>query len=225
MASYGLVSLRGVMPLSSSYDHVGPMTRTVRDAALVLQAIAGHDPADITSLAIPVADYVAAVDSAGARLRIGPSLAPHFFADLDPEVAAAIERALATLANLGAEPSATSRRPSTTIAPCSAPNESYAYHRRWMESSPERYQPETLRRLRTGAEVIASDYIEKWQHLQQLRRGSGALFDGIDLIVTPTVPMPAPSFAGLEAEPTRCDPRSSCSCATPGHSTSGEHRP
>ncbi|HET7500900.1 MAG TPA: amidase, partial [Kofleriaceae bacterium] len=60
MPSYGLVSLRGVMPLSSSYDHVGPMTRSVRDAALVLQAIAGHDARDITSLAIPLADYAAA---------------------------------------------------------------------------------------------------------------------------------------------------------------------
>src|SRR6185503_12488091 len=57
--SYGLVSLRGVMPLSSSYDHVGPLTRTVRDAALVLQAIAGHDPADVTSAVLPVPDYTA----------------------------------------------------------------------------------------------------------------------------------------------------------------------
>jgi aspartyl-tRNA(Asn)/glutamyl-tRNA(Gln) amidotransferase subunit A len=204
MASYGLVSLRGVMPLSSSYDHVGPMTRTVRDAALVLQAIAGHDPSDITSLAIPVSDYVAAVDAPGARLRIGVAR-PHFFADLDPEVAAAIERALALLANLGAE--------LRDIAPPVDDDrtvfraESYAFHRRWMESSPERYQPETLRRLRTGAEVTASDYIEKWQHLQQLRRGSGALFDGVDLIVTPTVPMPAPSFAELEAQPDTLRPK------------------
>lgn len=204
MASYGLVSLRGVMPLSSSYDHVGPMTRTVRDAALVLQAIAGHDPADITSLAIPVSDYVAAADAPGARLKIGVAR-PHFFADLDPEVATAIERALAVLANLGAE--------LRDIAPPVDDDrtvfraESYAYHRRWMESAPERYQPETLRRLRTGAEVTASDYIEKWQHLQQLRRGSGALFDGIDLIVTPTVPTPAPSFAELEAQPDTLRPK------------------
>jgi aspartyl-tRNA(Asn)/glutamyl-tRNA(Gln) amidotransferase subunit A len=76
-----------------------------------------------------------------------------------------------------------------------------------METAPERYQPETLRRLRTGAEVTAADYIEKWQHLQQLRRGSGALFDGIDLIVTPTVPMPAPSFAELETQPDTLRPK------------------
>src|SRR6185436_19513055 len=60
MPTYGLVSLRGVMPLSWSYDHVGPMTRTVRDAALVLQVIAGHDPEDLTSAVWPVPDYAAA---------------------------------------------------------------------------------------------------------------------------------------------------------------------
>jgi aspartyl-tRNA(Asn)/glutamyl-tRNA(Gln) amidotransferase subunit A len=204
MASYGLVSLRGVLPLSSSYDHVGPMTRTVRDAALVLQAIAGHDPLDITSLAIPISDYTAAVDATGPQLRIGVAR-PHFFADLDPEVAAAIDRALAVLANLGEE--------LRDIAPPVDDDrtvfraESYAFHRRWIESSPERYQAETLRRLRTGAEVTAADYIEKWQHLQHLRRGAGALFDGIDLMVTPTVPTPAPSFADLEAHPETLRPK------------------
>jgi len=196
MASYGMVSLRGVMPLSSSYDHVGPMTRTVRDAAIVLAAIAGHDARDITSLALPVSDYVAAVDGATARLRIGVAR-PHFFADVDPEVAAAVERALAALANLGAELRDVALPVDDDRTVFRA--ESYTFHRRWMDSCPERYQAETLRRLRTGAEVTAAEYIEKWQHLQQLRRGSAALFDGIDLIVTPTVPVPAPTFAEFEA--------------------------
>lgn len=196
MASYGMVSLRGVMPLSSSYDHVGPMTRSVRDAAIVLAAIAGHDAQDITSLALPTSDYVAAVDGATARLRIGVAR-PHFFADLDPEVAAAVERALAALAGLGAELRDIALPVDDDRTVFRA--ESYAVHRRWMDSAPERYQAETLRRLRTGIEVTAAEYIEKWQHLQHLRRGSGALFAGIDLIVTPTVPVPAPTFAEFEA--------------------------
>jgi aspartyl-tRNA(Asn)/glutamyl-tRNA(Gln) amidotransferase subunit A len=204
MASYGLVSLRGVMPLSSSYDHVGPMTRSVRDAALVLQAIAGHDARDITSLAIPLADYTAAADAPTAHLRIGVAR-PHFFVDLHPDVAAAMERALALLANLGAE--LRDITPPVDDDRTVFRAESYAVHRRFMESTPERYQPETLRRLRTGAEVTASDYIEKWQHLQQMRRGSRALFDGIDLMVTPTVPMPAPTFAELETDPDTLRPK------------------
>jgi aspartyl-tRNA(Asn)/glutamyl-tRNA(Gln) amidotransferase subunit A len=204
MASYGMVSLRGVMPLSSSYDHVGPMTRTVRDAAIVLAAIAGHDPRDITSLALPMSDYVAAVDGAIGRPRIGVAR-PHFFADLDPEVSAALERALATLAGLGAELRDVALPVDDDRTVFRA--ESYTVHRRWIDSSPERYQAETLRRLRTGAEITASDYIEKWQHLQQLRRGSGALFAGVDLIVTPTVPVPAPTFAEFEASPDTLRPK------------------
>jgi aspartyl-tRNA(Asn)/glutamyl-tRNA(Gln) amidotransferase subunit A len=204
MASYGMVSLRGVMPLSSSYDHVGPMTRNVRDAAIVLAAIAGHDPGDITSLALPMSDYVAAVDGASARLRIGIAR-PYFFADLDAEVAAALERALATLASLGAELRDVALPVDDDRTVFRA--ESYTVHRRWMESAPERYQAETLRRLRTGAEVTASDYIEKWQQLQRLRRGSGALFAGVDLIVTPTVPVPAPTFAEFEASPDTLRPK------------------
>lgn len=204
MPSYGLVSLRGVLPLSSSYDHVGPMTRTVRDAALVLQAIAGHDPADITSIDLPVPDYAAALDPRGPRPRIGLAR-PHFFADLDPEVAVAIDRAAGVLAGLGAELRDVALAVDDDRTVFRA--ESYAFHRPWVTRSPERYQPETLRRIRTGEAVTAAEYIEKWQHLQQLRRGAGAMFAGVDLIVTPTVPVPAPSFAELEAAPEVLRPR------------------
>lgn len=204
MPTYGLVSLRGVIPLSSSYDHVGPMTRTVRDAALVLQAIAGYDPADITSAVLPVPDYAAALDAEGPRPRIGVAR-PHFFADLDAEVAAAIERALGVLAGLGAELRDIELAVDDDRTVFRA--ESYAFHRRWVDQSPERYQAETLRRIRTGEAVTAADYIEKWQHLQQLRRGFGAQLAGVDLVVTPTVAVPAPSFAELEANPDALRPR------------------
>lgn len=198
MPTYGLVSLRGVIPLSSSYDHVGPMTRTVRDAALVLQAIAGHDRLDITSVALPVPAYAAALDTERPRTRIGVARR-HFFDELDGEVAAAVARALGVLASLGA-------RLRDIALPVDDDRtvfraESYAFHRPWVARSPERYQPETLRRIRTGEAVTAADYIDKWQHLQQLRRGFGGSFADVDLIVTPTVPVPAPSFAELEAQP------------------------
>jgi aspartyl-tRNA(Asn)/glutamyl-tRNA(Gln) amidotransferase subunit A len=198
MPTYGLVSLRGVIPLSTSYDHVGPMTRTVRDAALVLQAIAGHDRLDVTSVALPVPAYAAALDVERPRTRIGVARR-HFFDELDGEVAAAIARALGVLASLGA-------RLRDIALPVDDDRtvfraESYAFHRPWVARSPERYQPETLRRIRTGEAVTAADYIGKWQHLQQLRRGFGGSLADVDLIVTPTVAVPAPSFAELEAQP------------------------
>jgi len=204
MPSYGLVPLRGVIPLSWSYDHVGPMTRSVHDAALVLQVIAGYDPADITSIALPVPDYAAAIASGTPKLRIGVPRA-HFFADLDPEVAAAIERALGVLAGLGAElrDIALPIDDDRTVFRA----ESWAYHRPWVERSPERYQPETLRRIRTGEGVTSDAYIAKWQELQRLRRGVDAMFGDVDLVVTPTVPIAAPSFAELEANPDALRPR------------------
>ncbi|HEX3473470.1 MAG TPA: amidase [Kofleriaceae bacterium] len=206
MPSYGLVSLRGVIPLAWSYDHVGPMTRTVRDAALVLQAIAGYDPADITSIAFPGADYVAAVDgTAGTpppRLGVARS---HFFEDLDPEVAAAVERALGVLAGLGA----TLRDVEIAVDEdrTVARAETYAYHRPWLDKASERYQPETLRRIRTGEPVTGADYVDRWRDLQRMRRAAPALFADVDLIVMPTTVVPAPTIAELAARPDELRPR------------------
>jgi len=206
MPSYGLVPLRGVIPLSSSYDHVGPMTRTVRDAALVLQAIAGYDDQDFTSVALAVPDYAAALDR-GPIPRIGVARAM-FFTDLDPEVGAAIERALGVLAAI-AGPGAPLRDIALPIDDDRTVfrAESWAVHRPWVERRPERYQAETLRRIRTGEAVTAADYIAKWQELQRLRRGFGALLGDVDLVVTPTVPIAAPSFAELAAHPDQLRPR------------------
>jgi aspartyl-tRNA(Asn)/glutamyl-tRNA(Gln) amidotransferase subunit A len=202
--SYGLVPLRGVMPLSYTNDHVGPMTRSVRDAALVLQAIAGYDPADITSAALPVPDYAAALDAPGPRPRIGVAR-PHFFTDLDSEIADAIERALALLRPLAAElrDIALPIDDDRTVFRA----ESWAYHRAWVERSPERYQPETLRRLRTSEGVSSADYIARWQELQRLRRNVPQMFGDADLVVTPTTPAAAPSFAEIEAQPETLRPR------------------
>src|SRR5207248_2473909 len=100
--TYGRVSKAGVLPLSYLFDHAGPITRTVEDAALVLNAIAGYDPADPASVRIPVDDYGAALARGMRGLRIGVPR-PYFFARLDDEVAAAVERALGELRTLGAE--------------------------------------------------------------------------------------------------------------------------
>jgi aspartyl-tRNA(Asn)/glutamyl-tRNA(Gln) amidotransferase subunit A len=202
--TYGLVSLRGVLPLSWSYDHVGPMTRSVRDAALVLQAIAGYDGDDLTSAPQAVPDYAAALDAALPPLRIGVAR-PHFFAELDGEIAAAIDRALDTLRGLGAELRDVELEVDDDRTVFRA--ESYAYHRAWVERSPERYQAETLRRLRTGAAITATDYIDKHRELQRMRRRAPALFAGVDLIVTPATVIPAPSFAEIEADLETLRPR------------------
>src|SRR5579863_2071469 len=97
--TYGRVSARGVIPLSWSLDHVGPLAATVGDAALVLQAIAGYDALDVGSLDIPVADYVSPLHEDTKTLRVGV-LRAHFFDELDDEVRAAVEKALEVIGGL-----------------------------------------------------------------------------------------------------------------------------
>jgi Asp-tRNA(Asn)/Glu-tRNA(Gln) amidotransferase A subunit family amidase len=203
--TYGRVSARGVIPLSWSYDHVGPMARTVRDAALLLQAVAGYDPADIASQNVPVPDYSAAFTDADlSRLRLGIAR-EFFYSNLDPEVAARVDSAVSHLTSLTAGVKEISIPVDTdrTVANC----ESWAYHAPYVAACPELYQPETLRRIRTGQEVTAADYIVKRQELERLRRQARALFTDVDLILTPTFPIPAPSFAELQAHPDQLRPK------------------
>ena len=102
--TYGLVSRRGVFPLSFTLDHIGPMTRTVEDNALMLEAIAGHDPLDPGSAAVPAGHYRAALDRGAKGLRIG--FVRHFHEidmPADPEVTAALEHVMRALQMLGAD--------------------------------------------------------------------------------------------------------------------------
>ncbi len=100
--TYGRVSKAGVLPLSFLFDHAGPLTRSVEDAALILNVIAGYDPADPASVRTPVDDYTGALGGGVRGLRVGVPR-PYFFAPLDDEIAAAVERALGELRALGAE--------------------------------------------------------------------------------------------------------------------------
>ncbi|HKW27370.1 MAG TPA: amidase [Terriglobales bacterium] len=203
--TYGRVSARGVIPLSWSYDHVGPMTRTVRDAALFLQAIAGYDPADLASQDVPVPDYSTAFNKqAVAKLRLGIPRAV-FYENLDGEVAARIEAAISRLSALTAAVLEISLPVDSdrTVATC----ESWAYHAKYVASAANLYQPETLRRIRAGQDVTAADYIAKRHELELMRRQAGSIFHTVDLMITPTIPIPAPTFADLEAHPDQLRPK------------------
>jgi len=196
--TYGRVSSRGVIPLSSSLDHVGPLAASVEDAAVVLQAIAGYDAADITSADVPVVDYVSGLREGVKSLRVGV-VREYFFDELDAEVAAAVEQALQVLASLGAEMKEV-RLDAPTDRTLQAA-ESYAYHAENVGRSPELYQAETVRRIRSGESVSAAEYIRCRRELEEARRNIGAVFADVDVLVTPTIPMPAPAIADLKADP------------------------
>jgi aspartyl-tRNA(Asn)/glutamyl-tRNA(Gln) amidotransferase subunit A len=196
--TYGLVSARGVMPLAWSLDHIGPMTRSVTDAALILAAIAGYDSADPTSRQIPVDDYAAAVRSPAPKLRVG--VPRHFFyEDLDPEVARVVEDALRIVAGLAAEMREVSVPVDNDRTVAKA--ESYAYHAPNLPENAGRYDPETLRRINTGRDVSVRDYVAKLHELELLRRSAAEIFKDVDVVVTPTTPVPPPLLAELQAEP------------------------
>jgi len=196
--TYGRVSSRGVIPLSSSLDHVGPLAASVEDAAIVLQAIAGYDAGDITSSDVPVADYVGALREGAKALRVGVPRA-YFYDELEPEVASAMEHALRGLQTLVAEVKDGQLDVPTDRTLQAA--ESYAFHADNVSRSPELYQEETLRRIRTGEKVSAAEYIERRRELEEARRSIRALFADVDVLVTPTMPIPAPAIADLKANP------------------------
>ena len=196
--TYGLVSTRGVIPLSWSLDHVGPMTRTVSDTALLLQAIAGYDPEERTSRRMDVPNYFSALHTRPASLRLGVPR-DFFFEGLDPEIEAATNRALAVLEKLtkGIRDVSISARTQEELRATVRSAEAYAYHAELIARSPELYQPETLGRLRAGAAVGAVEYIHAVQQLERTRRSIGEVFRTVDAIVTPTCPINPPAIAQI----------------------------
>jgi aspartyl-tRNA(Asn)/glutamyl-tRNA(Gln) amidotransferase subunit A len=201
--TYGRVSARGVIPLSWSLDHVGPLAATVGDAAVVLQAIAGYDRLDVCSADIPVSDYVSGLGDETKSLRVGVPRA-HFFDDLDDEVRAAVEQALAVIGTLVAE--IRDVRIEVTADRTVQAAESYAYHAGHVGRTPELYQPETLRRIRSGEKISAAEYIQRRRELDQERRRAHDFFAEVDLLVTPAMPMPAPAIADLKKDPAALRP-------------------
>jgi aspartyl-tRNA(Asn)/glutamyl-tRNA(Gln) amidotransferase subunit A len=194
--TYGLVSTRGVIPLSWSLDHVGPMTRTVTDAALLLQAIAGYDPEEITSVQMDVPNYAAGLRARPASVRLGVAR-DFFFEGLDPEIEMATNHALAVLEKLtaGITEVAISARTQEELRATVRAAEAHAYHAEFIAKSPELYQPETLARLRAGANIGTVAYIQGRQQLDRTRRTIGEVFRKVDAIVTPTCPIGPPPIA------------------------------
>ncbi len=181
--TYGLVSTRGVVPLSWSLDHVGPMCRTVRDAALLLQPIAGYDPLDVTTIDAVVPDYMQALRQQVATLRLGVPRAV-FYEGLDPEIEHAVTDALQVLRGLTASTRDVELPPYKTLPVVGA--EAYAFHAPYFTKAPELYQPMTRQRLQLGSTVTAAAYIEGRRELDRLRRAVSAVFSSVDLLVTPT---------------------------------------
>jgi aspartyl-tRNA(Asn)/glutamyl-tRNA(Gln) amidotransferase subunit A len=195
--SFGLVSRCGVFPLALSFDHVGPMTRTVEDAAIVLDAIAGYDPADPDSRHSSPTSYREAINRNTAGLRVG--IATEYFCEgteskIESELRIGVARITA---------------PRTlSISDIKIPidedrtvqfYEAYQYHQQFIEEYRDQYDPQTLARILQGKDVTEEQYRAARCSLDALRRQSAEMFRNVDVLITPTVPVSPPTIAELQS--------------------------
>ncbi|MFI1373358.1 amidase [Streptomyces longwoodensis] len=191
--TYGLVPRQGVTPLSWSLDHVGPVTRTVKDAALVLTALTGHDPRDPASLSTPAVDYRpgAGTDLTGLRAGVPRT---YYFDHVDAEVEAATRRAIDQLQSLGARlvevDIPMTRYIRATQWGLMVP-EATAYHENTLRTVPELYQADVRVLLEAGELMPAGDYLRAQRARTLMRQEWARVLEEVDLIVAPTVPATA----------------------------------
>jgi len=200
--TYGRVSRAGVMPLSWSLDHVGPMARTVRDAAVLLGLIAGHDGHDATSSRRALPDYAAALDRPIAGLRV--AVPEHYYWDgVAPEVDGAVRAAISALAELGArvdERELPDPRLLVDVANIIARCESAAVHGRLVREQPHALQPAVRARLEVGFHLSAYDYLQATRLRARLTRTFVRdVFADADVLAMPTIPEPAPTLESVKA--------------------------
>ncbi len=214
--TYGRVSRYGLIAFASSLDHIGPLTRTVKDAAMILQHIAGRDPLDSTSSDLPVPDYPAEIDQPVKGMRLGVPK-EYFGEGLDPDVRSAVEAAIQKLGSIGCE-----------VVPLSMPHTPYAIPAYYLIATAEassnlaRYDgvrygcraagptlssmyrrtrdegfgAEVKRRIMLGTYALSAGYYDAYYLKAQrvrtlLKQDFDEAFQRVDAIVTPTTPTPA----------------------------------
>jgi Asp-tRNA(Asn)/Glu-tRNA(Gln) amidotransferase A subunit family amidase len=202
--THGRVSARGVVPLSWSYDHLGPIANSVGDAALILQVLAGYDAGDPASVDAPVPEFTAHLELLKPKLRIGVPR-PFFFDDLNLEIAKVIEKTIQIFRELHAEVRDDVKL-EVSADRTLASAEAYAFHQPLLAHSPELYQPATLARIKSGESVPAADALRAGRDLQASRHGIRKIFQEVDILLTPTVPIPPPAIADLQKNPENLRP-------------------
>jgi aspartyl-tRNA(Asn)/glutamyl-tRNA(Gln) amidotransferase subunit A len=196
--TYGRVSRRGVVPLSWSLDHVGPMARSVEDCALILQAIAGYDAEDPASADTPVPDYMQGLNDGVPGLRLG--VPRDWFSEgegTDPEVLPAFDAALNVLEGLGARVVSLDAKPFITARAALMLimiAEAYAYHEQTLKTHPQDLSPAVRSRAREGAFISAADYINAQRARSVITSQLQALLKDVDVIASPSAAQPAERF-------------------------------
>ena len=208
--TYGRVSRHGVIPLSWSLDHAGPLGRTVRDVAILLGAVAGPDPLDPSSSPQAVRDYEAGLDRGVDGLRLG--VAPGWVNELgtiEPSVLAAFERSLEVLEGAGAriveidaDVLIAGRAVNTLILTA----EAHAYHEPSLREHPERFGQSVRNRFREGAFISAADYLAAQRARTVLRQRTAGILGRVDAILSPTCARPPELLDGYNPDSRFAEP-------------------
>ena len=200
--TYGRVSRAGAMPLSWSLDHLGPLTRTVADAARLMAIIAGYDAHDATSSRRGVPFYERMLDGPVGGLRLGVP-ENYYFDGVTPEIDAGVRLAARTLEGLGARViplRVPDPRPMADVCNVISRSESAAIHARLARERPHELQPAVRARIEVGFHISAHDYLQALRLRARLTREFIAdVFAEVDAIVAPAIPEPAPELAAVKA--------------------------
>jgi aspartyl-tRNA(Asn)/glutamyl-tRNA(Gln) amidotransferase subunit A len=200
-ATFGRISLRGVFPLSWNLDHAGPLTRSVSDAAILLQALAGYDLLDPVSADVPLDDYLAGLEGGVTGWKVAVA-DDQYVAESDPEVLAAFHAAAQVFESLGAHVEKVELDFLREAAPANTAMllaDAAAIHRERISQHPEFFGEDVRQRLQTGAACTATEYVLARRTQAEIHRRFEQLFAGYDILLTPTTPIAAPPIEGSDA--------------------------
>ncbi|MGE0716111.1 MAG: amidase [Alphaproteobacteria bacterium] len=200
--TYGLVPRFGVFPESWSFDHAGPIALTAEDAAIVMDAIAGPDARDPSCLTGRPPAMGRGLRRGVKGLKLGvPS--DVYFDECHPEVASAVRAAIAQFGRLGAElveVSIPEARHGLDLCLVIAWAEAAHFHRKWLQERPADYGPDLVEHLASASAYTAVDYLQAQQVRARVRRAYAQLFEKVDLLLSPTAPLPATPHGTPEVE-------------------------
>lgn len=191
--TYGRVSTFGAFPLSWSMDTLGPLTKRVTDAAMMLQIIAGYDPMDLTTSLLPVPDYTAGIEDGIKGLRLGIPR-NYFFERIDPEVKMQVERAIKALIDLGAVPVEVTLPYLELSLLCTYTiifAEATSYHEPLLQNWANWYSSDVRLYLEAGEALSATKYLKAQRLRTIIKQSLHSVMEHVDVIATPTVPSPA----------------------------------
>ncbi len=200
--TFGRISKYGVIPLSSSLDHVGVITRSVMDAAFVLQTISGYDEHDPTTVKADVPDYSISLEDTVSGMRVG--VVSEYFQDiLSDEVREAFDKFVDRLSSLGAVPEEITLDGFNRVESIWSTirfSEASAFLSEWMKSRPSDIGADVLEKLKFGLSYSAVEYIKSLELMESMRKGFQQTLRGVDVIVTPATPIVAPKMDEKEIE-------------------------